>query len=475
MNTSTETENIEFKASFTSALEKEMRTLLADPNYAGIVCAFYNRSYGKKSMTFLVCKLIPPVSQDGNVSGDLNLQLRYLNRVSKMAKTEDAGMVILRNVSTTDGADIITSWIDSIPSDETFDPVCELMLDPEIGWVGTAWKVGTSNTKQKLSIIKVVGKSLQVWYDDVQRPKPAFREIYKRTFNVWGDQNHAKLARLRIGIVGLGSVGSIVAETLARIGIERFVLIDFDEIQIHNLDRLLGACEDDINKLKAAVADRQIRKAATAASIETNIVLCGVTEEEGYRNALDCDVIFSCVDRPWPRYVLNHIAYNHLIPVVDGGIGVRIDKESLKFDSADWQLQTVGPERICLQCLHSYESSDVGTEKEGLLDDPSYILGLPDDHEFKRNENIFPFSANLASLEVMQLIEMVTGIGNRDYYGIQRYHYNQGFISLDHDRVCEEGCLFKENVAVGDKVFPPPIGFDHSADAARKRQSGGNN
>jgi predicted dinucleotide-utilizing enzyme len=54
------------------------------------------------------------------------------------------------------------------------------------------------------------------------------------------------LARLTVGIVGLGSVGSIVAETIARMGLERFVLIDYDEVQPHNLDRLLGAAEIDI-------------------------------------------------------------------------------------------------------------------------------------------------------------------------------------------------------------------------------------
>src|SRR6202035_3059725 len=111
--------------------------------------------------------------------------------------------------------------------------------------------------------------------------------------------------------------------------------------------------------------------------------LCAsVVEEQGYRQALDCDVLFSCVDRSWPRSVLNHIAYAHGIPVIDGGVAVRFrDGECTGFD---WQVQTVGPGRVCLDCLQAFNAADVGLEMEGKLDDPTYLVGLPEDHRLRR-------------------------------------------------------------------------------------------
>ena len=67
-----------------------------------------------------------------------------------------------------------------------------------------------------------------------------------------------------IGIIGLGSVGSMVAEALARMGMEKFVLIDFDKVEPHNLDRLVGATNDDIGSYKVDIAKRQINAVGTA-------------------------------------------------------------------------------------------------------------------------------------------------------------------------------------------------------------------
>jgi hypothetical protein len=195
------------------------------------------------------------------------------------------------------------------------------------------------------------------------------------------------------------------------------------------------------------VAERRIRAVATAERVEIRAILQG-KEGEGYRAALDCDA-FSCVDCP-VRGILNHFAYAHLIPI-DGGIGARF--KGTRFTGVDWQLQTVGPGRTCLDCLGSYSVDDVSTEEAGMLDDPSYLAGLPGDHRFKRNENVFPFSANLASLEVLQLIALVTSAGGVTDFGVQRFRYQPGILEQLESRECNPDCRRRDLIAQGDRHF----------------------
>lgn len=468
----------EFSVAMSATLNSELcNHLIRNDRQEDVAFALYKPSLGVFRFTALIYKVILPEDDDRVVHGNVSISPKFFKRVCRIAAEEKSGIVLLHS-------HLGPGWqgmsIDDVKTEDSYSessysindfPLIGLTLGTDNAWSGRIWEYNNGwFEKKSASTIRVVGKSLNVSYNDTLRPKPLFKNIYKRTITVWGEQNHAHLARMRVGIIGLGSVGSMVAETLARMGIERFVLIDFDEIQEHNLDRLLGATINDIGHGKVFIAQRQIHKAATGSNIVVRPVLSGVTEEEGYRNALDCDVIFSCVDRPWPRYVQNHIAYNHLIPVVDGGIQVRLDPASGNFEGADWQLQTVGPDRPCLRCLGAYHPADVATERAGQLEDPSYLAGLAPDHAFKRNENIFPFSANLASLEVMQFIEMVTGIGGTDYYGSQRYAYNEGYIRLSMSAGCVDDCFFKAGVAQGDSLYDPPIGKDHSVLKAKERQ-----
>jgi hypothetical protein len=471
----------EFSVAISATLNEELcRHLLRDDEQEDVAFALYKPSTGALRFTAVIYKIVLPEEGDRDVHGNVEIQPGFFQRVCRMAMSEQAGIVLLHSHlgpgwQGMSPDDFITERGYSAPSFTLTDlPFVGLTLGTDQAWSARLWQYTNGWHEQRSAAsIRVVGKALRVSYDDRLRPRPEYKNIYKRTITVWGEHNHAHLARLRVGIIGLGSVGSMVAESLARMGVERFVLVDFDEVQEHNLDRLLGATVHDIGHAKALVTQRQIHRASTATNPQIRPVLYGVTEEQGYLNALDCDILFSCVDRPWPRHVLNHLAYNHLIPVIDGGILVKLNSESGQFEEAVWQAQSVGPERPCLQCLRLYGASDVATEQAGLLDDSSYIEGLPADHAFRRNENIFPFSANLASLEVLQFIEQVTSIAQVDYFGTQRFSYRHGSIRVDDEQQCQEGCLFQQGIGLADSQFPPPYQFDYSADIARKRQETG--
>jgi hypothetical protein len=286
-------------------------------------------------------------------------------------------------------------------------------------------------------------------------PKPSEQQI--RTVSAWGDESQATLVRLRAGIIGAGSVGGVIAESLARMGFEDITLVDFDIVKTHNLDRLNYVTRRDVGRLKVEVLADFLRQCATAESFRVTPVVAAVYEEEGYRGALDCDLLFACVDRPWGRYALNLIAYSHLIPVTDGGIRARTNRLG-KLAAADWRAHTAIVGRPCLQCLGQYDPGHVQLEREGLLDDPRYIEGLPKDHPLKARENVFAFSMSCASLQTLQMLALVLAPLDQPNPGSQLYHFVGGFMEEPTFGSCHPECLFPSFTALGDSCGIPVIG-----------------
>ena len=450
----------EFCISIPENINQELLTyLIRDDGDEDLIFALWCPSYGDNRLTALIHSIIYPNNEDRQRHGNVSFNVSYFKRVCKEAARQGMGVCFLHSHP-------FPGWqgmsYDDVAAETKMSPNAFTLTDlPLVGmtvgndgtWSGRIWhhQMDGKFKMVEAALVKSVGKALIPSFNDRLVPKSQYREEFKRTRTVYGESNHLRLSRLRIGIVGLGSVGSIVAENLSRMGIENLVLIDFDTIKKHNLDRQLGATKQDIGKLKIDVVARQIKRSSTAKKVNVKKVPHSLAEEEGYRSALDCDVLFSCVDRPLPRHVLNHLAYSHLIPVIDGGI--RVVFEDGLFFSADWQFQTVSPEKPCLQCLGAYNSSDVDLEKKGMLDKPSYLEGLPDNHHLKSNENVFPFSSHLASFEIFHLMALVTGLGNVHDFGVQRYRYKNGFLSSYDNKDCINGCTFKKLIATGDKYL----------------------
>jgi hypothetical protein len=292
-----------------------------------------------------------------------------------------------------------------------------------------------------------------------------------RTISAWGSRTQADLARLRIAVVGAGSVGSMVAESLARTGIQQIVLIDFDTVELKNLDRLLHATRRDVQLVRSKVdcLRRGLLRSATSAKPEIEALELSVVERAGFSAALDCDVIFSCVDRPWARSALNFAAYAHLIPVVDGGI--RVVANDNRLASADWKAHVATPGRCCLECLGQYDPGLVAVERDGHLDDPSYIRGLPKNHPLISSENVFAFSASTASMEILQLFSMIIAPSEIADIGAQNYHFVTGELDVDQPS-CHPNCLYSGQFQADGDISGIDVTGRHVA-AERERAARG--
>lgn len=256
--------------------------------------------------------------------------------------------------------------------------------------------------------VRVVGERFVVFHHPGAKPLLPEKTTNRiATMTVWGHEKQALLESLRIGVVGLGSVGSIVAECLARMGVRDFVLVDRDRIKKHNLDRTVGASRlaAIANMRKTHIAARNIRKSSTASPLRIVVVNRWVQEPEALKSLLDCDAVFACVDRHLPKYVLDFLALSHLVPVVDGGIAVDIPSAQKPSLDISWRIHMASPSRPCLGCLGAYEYSKVGLERDGVTDNRTYLENAPDlKREYQARQNVFCFSMSCAAHEVLQFL-----------------------------------------------------------------------
>ena len=282
------------------------------------------------------------------------------------------------------------------------------------------------------------------------------------------------MVRRRVLIVGLGSVGLDIAVRLAATGFTEIGFMDFDTVAPVNLDRLIGATSIDaqLGIRKIDLAERLAVEQATSANTSIHTYDYSICEPEGQSTALDYDLIFSCVDGPWPRSVLNAMAYSDLIPVIDGGIAIDAFTEG-GIRNATWRSHVIGPGHSCMSCISQLDLAQVPLDIEGLLDDPEYIrtagiipsAGAP---------NVAVLSISVAASLLAQFVSLNTAPGGLGDPGPLRYLLSTH--TLEHiDAVSHPHCAVEAATASGDHRVTMTgrhlAAESHRAQSGRRRRS----
>ena len=425
--------------------------------------ALWRPSTGATRKSALIFDIIPPTDGERHLHGNASFEPEYLTRAVKAACAQKAGLAFMHN-HFSDGwqgmsePDLVAER-DRIspPVRATGLPLVGLTLGTDCAWSARFWKWdGRGFNRSWCEKVRVTGRRLRITLKDDQKPVPQRRTRLRRTIDTWGEASQRNIAGLRVGIVGVGSVGCMIAEALARVGVENLVLIDPDKVETHNLDRLLYAGVRDVGRFKVELASRNLKKSATARKFNVQVHAEPIQENDSYLAALDCDVLFSAVDRPLPKDLLNRIAYTHCIPVIFGGVYID-NKPNGTLGQAAWSVVTLSPGRRCLRCDGQYTSSDVTMERDGSLDDPAYISHSEVENRSPTNQNVFPFCANLASFMVIEMVRLVVAENWwPDKGGKLHYSLIPEILRTEHEQ-CDVNCSVKGNLMVGDQYRYPFI------------------
>lgn len=128
-----------------------------------------------------------------------------------------------------------------------------------------------------------------------------------------GAEGMARLGGASVAVFGVGGVGSYAAEALARAGVGRLTLVDFDEVCLTNINRQIHAMDGTVGRPKVQVMAERCRAINPQAQVEAVKAFYEAASSDellgrGYDHVLDCidhitaklHLIQSCKERGIP-------------------------------------------------------------------------------------------------------------------------------------------------------------------------------
>lgn len=137
-----------------------------------------------------------------------------------------------------------------------------------------------------------------------------------------GEEGQRKLMDSSVAIIGLGALGTVSANNLARAGVGRVKLIDRDYVELSNLQRQTLYDEDDVKseKPKAAAAFEHLSRINSSIAFET--VIADVNSSNIENLIRDCNLVLDCTDNFEIRLLLNEACDHLQIPwIYCGAVG----------------------------------------------------------------------------------------------------------------------------------------------------------
>ena len=156
------------------------------------------------------------------------------------------------------------------------------------------------------------------------------KEQFKRTELIFSKENMEKLYNSKVIVFGVGGVGGHLTEALARSGVGHITIVDFDDVEITNINRQLVALHATIGKSKVEVLKARLLDINPDIKVEA-IKKFYLPENEDEFDLSKYDYVIDAVDNMSAKISLVLRANSQNVPIISAmGAGNKIDPTKLE-------------------------------------------------------------------------------------------------------------------------------------------------
>lgn len=221
-------------------------------------------------------------------------------------------------------------------------------------WVGA---VSHQGNLHPIDEITLVGPSMdtfarQLSGANAMRPIPS--QWTRHVGGMGGEKSFQRFRRNSPLIIGLGRIGSLVAESFVRMGARKITLVDPDKIETHNLDATFGTHRANVGDYKAITVAKHLHR------IRPQCIIHAITKTASDKSVIDqarrSSLIVTCVDNDEPRRIAAilsnqllkiHLDIGTIVRATEGGIR-KHDEATSREIAADIRLMLP---RSCVACV----------------------------------------------------------------------------------------------------------------------------
>jgi adenylyltransferase/sulfurtransferase len=206
------------------------------------------------------------------------------------------------------------------------------------------------------------------------------RQIMLPAFDIAGQ---LALKNAAVLVIGLGGLGSPASMYLAAAGVGRLGLLDFDEVDLSNLQRQIVHGSDTLGQPKVSSAMRRLQQ--LNASVEYDAIHEKLDEKALAALIANYDMVLDCSDNFETRFAVNRVCVAGKVPLVSGA-AIRMEGQISVFDARD-------EDSPCYQCLYPESGNeDLNCSQSGVM---APLVGV------------------IGAMQALEAIKLLAGIGER--------------------------------------------------------------